>query len=72
MVADAFTKSSPAPMFELHYKAMLGVDDKPLCINLQCMHGGRERIKGGLSVIPSLRPRGKLKQMYAVAWKINI
>ena len=40
MVADALTKSLPAPVFEQHKRSMLGLDDKPFSINTAYVSGG--------------------------------
>ena len=40
MVANALTKSLPAPVFEQHKRSMLGLDDKPFSINTAYVSGG--------------------------------
>ena len=40
MVADALTKSLPAPVFEQHKRTMLSVDDMPFSVNIAYVSGG--------------------------------
>ena len=40
MVADALTKSLPAPVFEQHKRSMLGLDDKPFSVSIAFVSGG--------------------------------